>query len=303
MTVYRIAKWESVFERAESRKLKQLTWVAMPVGFTGHGYQSLLEEFDTDAPAIYGAWCALVAVAAGCVHRGILCSGRGVPMTPQRIARITGFPDALIARLMEWAAKEEICWLEQVPENELASVVTQSDLNSPKIPASGDHRGNPPTISWNVGGSSGESPDYLTQPNPTRHNPTPPNLTQPSAAAEVVGRLVGDENFRSEVVEVANRIRKAAPRLDRELLWQASWVSLALDRETILDFLERLRTRSIQKPDSYLKKAMRTLCEANAATWEGIKPVVPPAPPQSQPRASPRVTESVGGSVFNRVPV
>jgi len=138
----------------------------------------------------------------------------------------------------------------------------------------------------------------LTKPNLTKPNPTKPNL-----AAEVVGGLVGDENFRSEVVEVANRIRKAAPRLDRELLWQASWVSLALDRETILDFLERLRTRSIQKPDSYLKKAMRTLCEANAATWEGIKPSVPPAPPQSQPRASPRVAESVGGNVFNRVPV
>ena len=145
-----------------------------------------------------------------------------------------------------------------------------------------------------------------TEQNRTEQSPPTyhPSSEVSFEAVEKVGRLVGGgEEARLEAVDICNRIRKASPRLNRELVWQSAWVSLALDRETILDFLERLRTRSIQKPDSYLKKAMRTLCGANGATWEGVRQMVPPAPPQSQPRASPRVAESVGGNVFNRVPV
>jgi hypothetical protein len=133
-------------------------------------------------------------------------------------------------------------------------------------------------------------------------NQTKPNKTQPNqTAADKVGRLVGGgEEVRSEVVDICNRIRKSSPRLDRELVWQATWVSLALDREVIVDFLERLKTRSIQKPDSYIKKAMRTLCEANAATWEDVRRVVPPAPePAAKPRGSP-VSEEASGVVFRQ---
>jgi len=132
---------------------------------------------------------------------------------------------------------------------------------------------------------------------PTYH----PSSETVSAAADKVGRLVGGgEEVRSEAVDICNRIRKSSPRLDRELVWQATWVSLALDREVIIDFLERLKTRSIQKPDSYLKKSMRTLCETNAATWEDVKRAAPPAPePVARPRGSP-VHQEAGEVVFKR---
>jgi hypothetical protein len=296
MTVYRIAKWESVFERAESRKLKQLTWVAMPVSFTSHGYQSLLDEFGTDAAAIYGAWCSLVAVAAGCSHRGILCSGRGIPLTIPRIARMTGFDADLFSRLITWASRRDIRWIEPVEDEELEQIVGESTeentVNHDTLETSGEspddpptHQGNPPATQPNP-----------TQPDITRHNPTPPNQTRPGLApeaAEVVGGLVGDEDFRLEVVDRANRIRKAKPDLRRELVWQASWVSIALDRSVIDDFAQRLCAREIRKPTSYLEKVMRTLCERFGANWDSLRLLAPAAPPPTQPRASPALSVGV----------
>ncbi len=64
MCVYRISKWNEVFERAESRRLQKLNWVAMPVGFTSAGYQAMLDTFSERAPGYLWCWCALVAVAA-----------------------------------------------------------------------------------------------------------------------------------------------------------------------------------------------------------------------------------------------
>ena len=79
-TVYRIAKWTETFERAESRKLKQLTWIAMPVGFSSTGYQAMLEDFDAErAPAIYGAWCALVPMPPPAMSGGRWGTAGGFP--------------------------------------------------------------------------------------------------------------------------------------------------------------------------------------------------------------------------------
>lgn len=180
MTVYRIAKWESVFERAESRKLKQLTWIAMPVGLTSHGYQSLLDEFGDDAAAIYGAWCSLTAVAAGCVFRGILCSGRGIPLTLPRLSRMTGFEASLYARLEQWALRRDIGWLEVVSDDELREIIEENGGFYEENSISGESpddpltsRGNPPT---------------------TRHNKTVHNKTvQDTRGASVDAACVDEE--------------------------------------------------------------------------------------------------------------
>lgn len=113
-TVYRIAKWGEVFEVADSRKCKSLQWVALPIGFESHGYQAMVDEFDDEAPAIYGAWCALVLIAARAPIRGTLASSNGVGFTVSRLSRQACFPAAIFKRLIEWALRPEIGWLEAV---------------------------------------------------------------------------------------------------------------------------------------------------------------------------------------------
>lgn len=158
MKLYKIAKWEEVYERAESRKLKQLTWVSMPIGLNSSGYQSLLDEFGDRAPAMYGAWCALVAVAANCHRRGILGNSRGNPLTISHLSRQTGFDGELFRDLFAWASTREVGWLEC---DEIGSTVEPHGKNIENT---------------NENSVSGESPDDLPacQGNPptTRHNKT-----------------------------------------------------------------------------------------------------------------------------------
>ncbi|MEM1271790.1 MAG: hypothetical protein AAGI08_17205 [Bacteroidota bacterium] len=108
----------------------------------------MVEEFGPDAPALYGAWCALLSVAAGCPERGTLVSQRGTPYTPDRVAGMLQYPTELLSRLFTWASRQDIGWLE----------VTS---------ASGDSPDDPPTIPR-------QTPDDppTTGQDPTRQDPT-----------------------------------------------------------------------------------------------------------------------------------
>lgn len=109
--ILRIARWDEVFETAESRRHSTLRWVSMPIEFHSAGYQAMVDEFGPDHPAIYGAWCALVALAATMPVRGRMANSRGVPLSAEAIARMTCMPVSVMQRLIEWATKPEICWI------------------------------------------------------------------------------------------------------------------------------------------------------------------------------------------------
>jgi hypothetical protein len=108
--VYRIAKWGEVYENHESRKLKSITWIAFPVDLDSNGFISLVETFGEDAPTIYGAWTALVCVAARCPSRGVLLQSSGQPLTVPRIATKARFPSSVMQRMWDWALS--IGWIE-----------------------------------------------------------------------------------------------------------------------------------------------------------------------------------------------
>lgn len=114
-TVYRIAKWNETFETADSRRHKKLAWVSLPINLQSNGYQSLIDQHPDDAPALYGAWCALVAIAAQCPERGVLATSRGEPITPERCARMTYMPVEPFCKLFEWASSPGVRWLEALP--------------------------------------------------------------------------------------------------------------------------------------------------------------------------------------------
>ncbi len=121
-TVLAVSRWTEVFETSESRRYKQLTWIALPVSFNSTGLQRMLDDFDgITAAALYGCWNALLKVAATAPTRGILAGQKGESYTAGRLARLSGFPKELFEKLIDWCLT--VGWL----------VVTQPALRLPDI--------------------------------------------------------------------------------------------------------------------------------------------------------------------------
>jgi len=87
---FRITDWDKHYENNRTRNLKQMTWVPMPVKHDGDGYTELLDH--PNGAAHFGAWCALVQVAARCGTRGTLLRGGGMAYDPVSLARVTRIP-------------------------------------------------------------------------------------------------------------------------------------------------------------------------------------------------------------------
>ena len=273
--VLRISKWTETFERAESRKLKQLTWIAMPVGFSSTGYQAMLEEFEDRAPAIYGAWCALCAYAATCHVRGTLGNSRGIPLKISHLARVTGFPESVFVDLVAWASRTDIGWLECVPAAELSRGLAEqaekhSEFNpsgeSPDVPPSA--RGNPPS----------------TRPDRTEQDRTVPNQTVPDKTRRSNDWTSAGFEFRESVREIAASMSEMQARgirmgLSRDEIWRIAWVGTDFDRPGLLDALARCREHQVDKPKGYLGMVMVRMCQARGESWDELKLLVPPPPP------------------------
>lgn len=87
---FQITDWDKHYENNRTRDLKQMTWVPMPVKHDGDGYTELLDH--PNGAAHFGAWCALVQVAARCGTRGTLLRGGGMAHDPVSLARVTRIP-------------------------------------------------------------------------------------------------------------------------------------------------------------------------------------------------------------------
>lgn len=264
MTSYKIAKWSTVFERAESRKLKTLSWVAMPTNFTSNGYQMMLDEFGDDAPTIYGAWCALVSVAASCTVRGLLANGRGNPLPLPHVARITGFPVAVFERLFEWASRPEVAWLE--PKNCEFPDENEETEDSPDV--------------------SGESPTYTTRPDQTGQDITGHNTTTTRQGATgrrgVVGGSSGDLDFGFEWEDVRREGEKFrrisgtnAKRFPMDRMIVLVCFGLAVGNGFADEMARRLAVKYgdqwVEKPVNFVNSCMRKQCEERGLLLPNIE--------------------------------
>lgn len=120
--LYRIRDWERHFENNRTRELKRMLWVPVPTKQDGDGYTELLDH--PQGAAHYGAWVALIAVAAKSTPRGSLvrdcaeklrraCDAPAIlPHNEYSLARVTRIAasvfKAAIPRLVE------IGWLEAI---------------------------------------------------------------------------------------------------------------------------------------------------------------------------------------------
>ena len=100
--IYRITKWTETFETADSRRHRSLKWFSVSIGFSSNGYALMIGQFGDDAPAIYGAWIALVNIVAVCPVRGILSTSSGAGLTVDRLSLLSHFPSTVFGKLIEW---------------------------------------------------------------------------------------------------------------------------------------------------------------------------------------------------------
>lgn len=269
--VYRIAKWQETFETADSRKHKRLSWVSLPVGFGSNGYQSLVDQFEDEAPAIYGAWCALVNLAAQMNWRGVLCTSRGEPMSISRIARLTYMPTDVFEKLFDWASSESVGWIEVV-ERPLANQSTTSQQLAN---------------------------DWTTLQDTTLPNPT--GRTEPDGTAPTDRPTDRPEDSKKKLAaaELANQVLETvgdgrAPKAkDRELAFKAAAFELEPELVGYLPtLLELIRDRKrgsskLENPWAYLKSGMIRACKESELNfdelWSSIAVPSKPEPAGASP--------------------
>ena len=137
----RIKDWDAIYEKADTRKLAKMSWIAVPVKQDGDGYTELVTH--TNGGFHLGAWLALLQIAAKCDPRGTLIRDTGLPHTPATLSRMSRLPVDMLSEAIPRLIA--IGWLEDTETT------------------------NPPLIHGKFSGLSGQSPessgnhpDYIT---------------------------------------------------------------------------------------------------------------------------------------------
>ncbi len=221
----------------------------------------LLDEFGDDAPAIYGAWCALVAYAASCTVRGTLATSKGTPVKVGHIARTVGFGSTVFQKLIDWAVQDSVAWLVPAQPHEIPGFigVFEDSEESPD--------------------ASGEIPVHTDRQDKTEHNITRPDKTRHDTGQ---GRSVGrsSEGFSKSVGPLTqlsesqllavdtDSINDLCRRMDRVLpfhslpqeLGRIARIALAAEaRSQMLEICQTAASSSVRKPRRYWEAAVKQM--------------------------------------------
>lgn len=130
MLLYKIKDWERYYEH--DKRYVTYTWVKLPVKHDGKGFRRLISL--PNGPALFGAWCLILEVAAKCTTRGVLADQDG-PLSAEDIAFKTGAPEPLIIEALEVLCSERIAWMEIAPGDPQGIPVNpRESLESPVNP-------------------------------------------------------------------------------------------------------------------------------------------------------------------------
>ena len=105
---YRIKDWQLNFEKAQTRKVDKMQWVAIPNKHDGTGFRTLSEL--KNGIQIYGAWQLILQIASKCSPRGLLVDKEGKPLTSNEMRLKTGFPASVFEN--SFSDLINIGWLE-----------------------------------------------------------------------------------------------------------------------------------------------------------------------------------------------
>jgi hypothetical protein len=173
----RVRDWDENFENHRTRELKSLSWLPVPVKLDGDGYAELLDH--PEGAAHFGAWIALLEVAAKCEIRGTFLRQSGTDLSRPHdlpaLSRMTRIPLEILKMAVERLV--DIGWLEWV-EN-------RADI---AIPAAAESRADPAQIPRS---SRALPAQHRDDPAPSRANPAPvlENSTGHKSTEEKEGRV------------------------------------------------------------------------------------------------------------------
>lgn len=110
MPLYKVARWDSIYETAETRKLENLRWVPMPNKLDGLGLRRVAAH--RDRCDLFAAWVLLVEIASKGRRgeRGTL-SRDGEPLSADDLALMTGFPSSIFDKALAFFSDPKQGWL------------------------------------------------------------------------------------------------------------------------------------------------------------------------------------------------
>lgn len=282
--IYKIAKWREVFETADSRRHKVLTWVSMPVDMNSNGFLEMFVEFGERAAAIYGAWCATVAVAASCNVRGVLATSAGQGLSPARMELLTRFPAALFDDLFRWASSDKVNWLQILTLDEFTRLAgSDTDSDTQKHGENGQTTGDWLRNDRRLVEKRATQP-HLTQPNQTKPHPTSPHPTRWSGIEGLRDEVFGlGVEFEGGPLEWWEGQLKAFRRLSRSgeqsiptglvvALIGLSWASG--DNDLLACVQERLRSGDVRSPKRYVEASVRRALEGTGVEVRDVIDIV-----------------------------
>lgn len=103
-----IHDWERTFEDHRTKEIKRLTWIPIPIK-QGTGYCRLMRH--PRGLEFYGAFVALIQVAASCPKRGTLCRADGSEYSVDDLADLTRINTKTLQEAIDFL-EQEIGWLE-----------------------------------------------------------------------------------------------------------------------------------------------------------------------------------------------
>lgn len=199
MTVYTVVDWKKIFEKADTRKVKDPKWVAVPNRHDGAGYRTIVAR--PDGLEVFGVWVLIIQVISritGNSSDDLRKSPDGLLKVPdglcaaEYVALKTGANRQSVENALSVLSSREIGWLKaeeigavKQPDPEEILIPPETSGESPGVP------GNLPTTGQDKTGQDKTSERYSAevqqQPEPEQPPPArfpdsnPPPTPMPRA--------------------------------------------------------------------------------------------------------------------------
>ena len=219
MRALRVVDYCEHYETTESKRTRELSWVATPNGHCSKGFRRLTKR--PDFLSVFGAWNIILQQSSKCPTRGLLVNRKGDPYLAVDFADLTG------GTLVEFEKAIEVLigvkWLEYVELNgkewslPCKSQGTPADSRAPAgTPALQDSTVHNIT-QHHITTSAGTPAGGVVEINPDDDNDAPATVTPPAPPVDPVPPPIG---FLDWINSGHPRVQFAGDSL---ALWRGLW--------------------------------------------------------------------------------